>query len=128
MKAQRPSRCSFSRRTVKIYFPKMASMRHSCRSSGDNDSADEERQAMNIDRRTVLAGLSATLLAPRLARAATITDATGRSIAIPDKVEHIFAAGPPASILLYTFAPDLLLGWTRNPEPAQCAMLGPGAC
>ncbi len=83
---------------------------------------------MNIDRRTLLTGLSATLLLPRLARAATVTDATGRAIAIPDGVERIFAAGPPASILLYTFAPELLLGWTRSPEPAQCGFLGPGAC
>jgi iron complex transport system substrate-binding protein len=83
---------------------------------------------MYIDRRTLLTALSATLIAPRLARAATVTDATGREITIPDKVERIFAAGPPASILLYTFAPELPLGWTRNPEPAQCAFLGPGAC
>jgi iron complex transport system substrate-binding protein len=83
---------------------------------------------MNIDRRTVLSGLSAVALAPCLARAAAVTDAAGRTIAIPDKVERIFAAGPPASILLYTFAPDLLLGWTRSHEPAQCALLGAGAC
>src|ERR1700733_9371425 len=83
---------------------------------------------MNIDRRTLLTGLSATLLVPRLARAATVTDATGRAIAIPDKFERIFAAGPPAAILLYTFAPELLLGWTRKPEPPQCAFLGSGAC
>jgi iron complex transport system substrate-binding protein len=83
---------------------------------------------MNIDRRTVLTGLSTALLLPRLARAATVTDATGRAIAIPDQVERIFAAGPPASILLYTFAPEFLLGWTRSPEPAQCEFLGLGAC
>jgi iron complex transport system substrate-binding protein len=83
---------------------------------------------MNMDRRALLTGLSATLLIPRIARAATVTDAAGRAIAIPDKVERIFAAGPPASILLYTFAPDLLLGWTRSHEPAQCEFLGPGAC
>jgi iron complex transport system substrate-binding protein len=34
---------------------------------------------MNIDRRTLLTGLSATLVLPRLARAATVTDATGRA-------------------------------------------------
>ena len=83
---------------------------------------------MKIDRRRLLTGLSAAALAPRLARAATVTDATGRAIGIPDKVERIFAAGPPAAILLFTFAPELLLGWTRSPEPAQCAFLGPGAC
>ena len=81
---------------------------------------------MSIDRRTLLTGLSATLVLPRLARAATVTDATGRAIAIPDKVEHIFAAGPPASILLYTFAPELLLGWTRSHEPATMRVSGSG--
>ncbi len=82
----------------------------------------------NINRRKVLAGLSATMLMPRVARAFALTDATGRAVAIPDKVEHIFPAGPPASLLIYTFAPDLLLGWTRNPDPPQCALLGSGAC
>jgi iron complex transport system substrate-binding protein len=84
--------------------------------------------AMGIDRRTLLSGLSAALIAPPAARAASVTDAAGRAITIPDKIERIFAAGPPASILLYTLAPDLLLGWTRSPTPAQCEFLGPGAC
>jgi iron complex transport system substrate-binding protein len=83
---------------------------------------------MKIDRRSVLGGLAAVSIAPRFARGAAITDAAGRTIAIPDRMERIFAAGPPASILLYTFAPDLLLGWTRSHEPAQCALLGAGAC
>jgi iron complex transport system substrate-binding protein len=83
---------------------------------------------MTIQRRSLLAGLSATLLAPRLARAASVTDSVGRAVAIPDKVERVFAAGPPAAILLYTFAPELLLGWTRSLEPAQCEFLGAGAC
>jgi len=81
-----------------------------------------------IDRRSLLSGLSATLLTPGLARATTVIDASGRAIVVPDKVEHIFAAGPPASVLLYTLAPDLLLGWTRSHEPAQCEFLGAGAC
>jgi iron complex transport system substrate-binding protein len=83
---------------------------------------------MKIERRSLLAGLSATLLAPRLARAASVTDSVGRTITIPDKIERVFAAGPPAAILLYTFAPELLLGWTRSLEPAQCEFLGAGAC
>jgi iron complex transport system substrate-binding protein len=83
---------------------------------------------MKIDRRGLLTGLSATLFLPRLARAATVTDATGRAITIPDNIERIFAAGPPAAIVLYTFAPELLIGWTRSPEPAQCEFLGTGAC
>lgn len=81
------------------------------------------------DRRTFLAGLCATLAASAPARAATpVTDDAGRSITVPKRVERVFAAGPPASILLFTFAPDLMLGWTRPPTPAQCAFLGAGAC
>jgi iron complex transport system substrate-binding protein len=83
---------------------------------------------MNLSRRTLLTGVSATLLAPRIARAATITDAAGRAITILDRVERVFAAGPPASILLYTMAPNLLQGWTRSHRPEECAFLGAGAC
>jgi iron complex transport system substrate-binding protein len=68
---------------------------------------------MRFDRRVFLAGLSAALLAPRGARAATITDSAGRSVPVPGRVERVFPAGPPASIMLYTLAPELLLGWTR---------------
>jgi iron complex transport system substrate-binding protein len=83
---------------------------------------------VTTNRRIVLVGLSAALVAPRIARAASVADDAGRAVTIPEKVDRIFAAGPPASILLYTFAPDLLLGWTRRPEPAQCEFLGTGAC
>lgn len=44
----------------------------------------------------------------------TFTDSAGREIIVPAKINHVFAAGPPASILLYTLAPDKLLGWTRE--------------
>ncbi len=83
---------------------------------------------MVFDRRTVLAGLATTLVVPRGARAAAVTDSGGRAIAVPQKVERVFAAGPPAAILLYTFAPELLLGWTRRPTPTECTFLGNGAC
>ena len=60
---------------------------------------------------------------PRVARAATVIDATGRAIIIPDKVERIFAAGPPAAIVLYTLAPELLLGWTKSPRAKATSAL-----
>ena len=83
---------------------------------------------MRPDRRTLIAGLSATLLAPRLVRAATVTDAAGRSVLIPDKVARVFPAGPPAAILLYTLAPDLLLGWPRANRPEECAYMLSDIC
>jgi iron complex transport system substrate-binding protein len=35
------------------------------------------------------------------------------------------AAGPPASVLLYTLAPDKLLGWTRELKPDERAFMPP---
>jgi iron complex transport system substrate-binding protein len=83
---------------------------------------------VTLNRRTLLAGIPAALLTPRVAHAAAVTDDGGRPVAIPDKVVRIFPAGPPASILLYTFASDLLLGWTRLPKGDECEYLGAGAC
>src|SRR5262249_51354160 len=82
---------------------------------------------MEMNRRTFLASAGA-LLAPRIARAATVTDATGRPLPVPAKVERVFPAGPPAAILLYTLAPDLLLGWPRANRPEECAYMLPDVC
>jgi len=87
---------------------------------------------MKIDRRSILAGLGATafgttVFAPRLAHAAKVKDSSGRVIETPEKVTRIFPAGPPAAILLYTLAPDLMLGWTRAPSPAEREFLTPQA-
>jgi iron complex transport system substrate-binding protein len=83
---------------------------------------------MTIHRRAVLTGLATTLAAPRGASAAGEGDRVGRMFAPPAKVDRVFAAGPPAAILLYTFAPELLIGWTRRPTAPECAFLGAGAC
>jgi iron complex transport system substrate-binding protein len=37
----------------------------------------------------------------------------------------VFPAGPPASIVLYTLAPDLLLGWPRANRPEEREFLLP---
>jgi len=71
--------------------------------------------------------LAPAALAPR-AHAATVTDATGRALAVPAMVERVFPAGPPAAILLYTLAPDLLLGWPRANRPEECAYMLPDVC
>ncbi len=81
-----------------------------------------------IDRRTLIAGLSAALIAPRRASAATVTDAAGRAIPVPAKVSRVFPAGPPAAILLYTLAPELLIGWPRANRPEECAYMLPEIC
>ena len=82
---------------------------------------------MHLDRRTLITGLSAALLAPRHV-AAAVVDATGRSLRVPERVTRVFPAGPPAAILLYTLAPDLLLGWPRANRPEECAYMLPEIC
>ena len=80
---------------------------------------------MSIDRRSVLTGLSAAVLAPRLARAATVSDGAGRTVQIPARTARVFPAGPPAAIMLYTLAPELLIGWPRANRPEEREFLHP---
>ncbi len=82
---------------------------------------------MRLTRRTLLAAPALLLAVPR-ARAATVTDASGRALEIPATVTRVFPAGPPAAILLYTLAPELLLGWPRANRAEECAFLLPDIC
>ena len=77
---------------------------------------------MPLDRRALLAGFGAALLLPEPTRAATVRDSAGRSISVPARVQRVFPAGPPAAIMLYTLAPDLLLGWPRANRAARSAL------
>jgi iron complex transport system substrate-binding protein len=64
----------------------------------------------------ILAAILATFLglAGPAAAARTITDSAGRQVAVPDHVTRVFAAGPPATVLVYALAPQTLAGWTRG--------------
>ena len=55
----------------------------------------------------------------------TVVDGAGRSVTVPAKIERVYAAGPPASVILFTLAPEKLLGWTRAPRPDEQAFLPP---
>jgi iron complex transport system substrate-binding protein len=77
---------------------------------------------MSLTRRTLLAA-STMLLASPAARAGEAADAAGRKIEIPETVTRVFPAGPPAAILIYTLAPDLLLGWPRANREEECAFM-----
>jgi iron complex transport system substrate-binding protein len=39
----------------------------------------------------------------------------------PAKVERVYAAGPPASVLVFAIAPHKLVGWTRAMRPNEAA-------
>lgn len=62
---------------------------------------------------------------PAAAEARLITDAAGRKVEIPDTINRILVAGPPASVLVYVLAPDKLAGWVHAPGEAEKAYLMP---
>ena len=45
-----------------------------------------------------------------------MTDATGRTITVPDRIERVMPAGPPAAVLLAAIAPAQMLGF---PQPVS---------
>jgi iron complex transport system substrate-binding protein len=56
--------------------------------------------------------------------AAEVEDATGRKT-VPDHVERVMAAGPPATVVLYVLAPEKMIGWTAPPRPNEKPFLLP---
>src|SRR6056297_2781179 len=52
-------------------------------------------------------------------QAREITDSAGRVVEIPGEVNTVFAAGPPASILVYIMKPVALTGWPRALRPEE---------
>jgi iron complex transport system substrate-binding protein len=76
--------------------------------------------------RLVACMLAAVLaLAQGAAAERMVTDSAGRQVAVPDRIERVFAAGPPASILLYVLAPDRMIGWPRAPHPDELPYIAP---
>jgi iron complex transport system substrate-binding protein len=53
----------------------------------------------------------------------TVTDATGRTVTVPDHIERVLPAGPPAAVLLAAIAPGQMPGFTGPvSEPARGAL------
>src|SRR5215469_1175052 len=52
-----------------------------------------------------------------------VSDLAGRSVNVPDRIERVMAAGPPASVLLYVLCPEKLVGWVRKPREAELGYL-----
>lgn len=69
-----------------------------------------------------LAGLA---VAGETAFARPFVDAAGRTVEVPERAKRVLAAGPPASVLLYTLAPETMIGWVRAPSPDEAAFLTP---
>jgi len=66
--------------------------------------------------------LAATGSLPAFA-AQLVTDSAGRHIEVPDRIERVIAAGPPASVLMTMLAPEKLIGWNRKPPPEELPYL-----
>lgn len=52
-------------------------------------------------------------------------DSAGRRVEVPAKIDRVFVAGGPASVFIYTLAPDKLLGWNRPLAPEERAYIPP---
>jgi iron complex transport system substrate-binding protein len=67
----------------------------------------------------------AAVLAAAPAAARSVTDSAGRTVEVPDHIARVFAAGPPAAVLLAVLAPQDMIGWVKAPSDAAKAYLPP---
>jgi iron complex transport system substrate-binding protein len=76
---------------------------------------------MRCSRRSFLAVSAAAAVIPlaRAQPARELVDDAGRRVNVPAKTTRVFAAGPPASVLVFAVAPDSLLGWTTPFRAAE---------
>ena len=78
---------------------------------------------MRCSRRAAFFGLGAAVALPARAQAQAATrevvDSAARRVRVPMRVTRVYAAGPPASVLLYALAPDALVGWTSAFRAAE---------
>ena len=68
-------------------------------------------------KRLAAACLLLLLFAPAVAGAKPFTDFGGRTVELPDRVTHVWPAGPPSEALIYILAPEKLVGWTHRISP-----------
>jgi iron complex transport system substrate-binding protein len=73
-------------------------------------------------RRDAILGMAALAAASDTVRAQAtreVVDSAGRRVRVPASVRRVYAAGPPASILLFALAPEALIGWTSAFRDAE---------
>jgi len=68
---------------------------------------------------------AAILMALPAGAQTAFVDSGGRSVTLPQRVDKVLPAGPPAAVVLYTLAPEKLLGWVRAPDAESLAYLAP---
>ena len=60
-----------------------------------------------------------------VAAAREVVDSAGRRVEVPDHIERVMAAGPPASVLVYMLAPEKMIGWNLKPREDELPYLSP---
>src|SRR5258708_24440108 len=80
---------------------------------------------MNSFKRWAVALVWLSAFVAESAFARSVTDSAGRTVEIPARIAGFFAAGPPASTLLYVLAPQDMIGWVRAPRDAEKPYLLP---
>src|SRR5262249_32070187 len=91
-------------------------------------SSSPRTRRPDLLRRRLLTAAAAAVALPRVARAqATRTwgGGGGRTVRPAPPAKRIYAAGPPASILVFAVAPDALIGWTTPFRPAERPFIPP---
>jgi len=76
----------------------------------------------SLKRRELLASAALAWLWPGVAASQArrvFVDSAGLRVELPERVDRIYAAGPPASILVFAIAPDKLIGWTSAWREAE---------
>lgn len=49
----------------------------------------------------------------------TVTDHAGRQVSIPAQIDKVFCSGPTGTNMVYTLAPELLMGWNITPTEQE---------
>ena len=73
----------------------------------------------------LIAALTVLPLLLDAAIAREVVDSAGRKVEVPERIERVMAAGPPASVLIYMLAPQKMIGWVIKPREAVLPYLLP---
>src|SRR5262245_20235662 len=90
-------------------------------------AARQPRREMNPASRSLRLAvlLIASIATVAYAYGVEVVDDAGRQVDIPAKVARVFAAGHPAEILVYTLAPEMLVGRNHPPPAAALELIPP---
>src|SRR5262245_36299693 len=91
-----------------------------------DESRLPRRRQPTVTARLLLCACALAMLWPAAATAGRlVTDSAGRQVEVPDRIERVIAAGPPASVLMTLLAPEKMIGWNRKPPPEELPYLPP---